>query len=683
MIKSIPLNKLVASPRNVRKRSDPAADAELKASVAAHGLLQNLVVREGKKGKFEVEAGERRRKALLALAADKHLSRTFPIMCLVLDGDETQVREASLAENFHTLKMNPADEAQAFASIIETGATPEDVARRFGLTVRFVEGRLRLASLAAVVFEALAAGEITLDIAKAYGATSDQAIQARVYDEVVQSCYRASPDSIRRMVLNSTVRGSDPRAKLVGKDAYVAAGGRVDRELFDDEENESWLDVALLENLATAKMEEAAASVAAEQGLAWVKPTLEVYVSHDLVEGLHRVPVPPRVYTDEELARIEELDAAYDAQAVILEDEDASEDDTRVASEAIERIDAEVAAIRDRPVELDPDMKRESGMILTLGRDGLPTLQPQYFTEVLVVTSDDESAIEVVGSGPGDKPARSVMSQRLVDELAMQRRDVLALHVASDPALALDLFVFTLADADTYRWSSSPGLTIRGSAASGPAHGFEANDAAATAAIAELRGGLDESWRAGTSICERFELFRTLDDESRSGWLGWVVGRTLEASLNVSGNRGNIFHDHLGQITGIDMAAWWRPTAANYFDRVSKAVILEALTDVGGPTLASRFLASKKGELAASAERIFAGNFITEVEVKDRALAWLPAAMRFADMSDAIPAGEINADETEDAVADTQSDATGDSQPDADANVDDTNSSNAGVDLAA
>lgn len=650
MIKSIPLNKLVASPRNVRKRSDPAADAELKASVAAHGLLQNLVVREGKKGQYEVEAGERRRKALLALAADKQLARTFPVLCLVLDGDETQVREASLAENFHTLKMNPADEAQAFASIIETGATPEDVARRFGLTVRFVEGRLRLASLAPVVFEALAAGEITLDMAKAYGATSDQAIQARVYDEVVQSCYRASPDSIRRMVLNSTVRGSDPRAKLVGKDAYQAAGGRVDRELFDDEENESWLDVALLENLANARMEEAAAGVAAEQGLAWVKPTLDVYVSHDLVEGLHRVPVPQRVYTEDELARLEALDAAYDAQAAILEDEDASEDDTRAASEEIERIDAEIAAIRDRPVELDADIKRESGMILTLGRDGVPTLQPQYFTETLVVTASEEGAVEVVSSGSGDKPARAAMSQRLVDELAMQRRDVLALHVASDPALALDLFVFILADADTYRWSSSPGFTIRGSASSGPAHGFEAKDAAATAAIAELRGGLDESWRAGDSIAERFDLFRRLDDEARSAWLGWVVGRTLEASLNVSGNRGNVFHDHLGQLTGIDMAVWWRPTAANYFDRVSKAVILEALTDVGGPTLASRFSASKKGELAASAERIFAGNFITEVEVKERALAWLPAAMRFADAAGVEPATEADAEIAADAA---------------------------------
>jgi ParB family chromosome partitioning protein len=681
MIKSIPLNKLVASPRNVRKRSDPAADAELKASVAAHGLLQNLVVREGKKGQYEVEAGERRRKALLALAEDKQLARTFPVLCLVLDGNETQVREASLAENFHTLKMNPADEAQAFASIIESGATAEDVARRFGLTVRFVEGRLRLASLAPVVFEALAAGEITLDMAKAYGATSDQAVQARVYDEVVQSCYRASPDSIRRMVLNSTVRGSDPRAKLVGKDAYLAAGGRVDRELFDDEENESWLDVALLENLANARMEEAAASIAAEQGLAWVKPTLDVYVSHDLVEGLHRVPVPPRVYSDEELARIEELDAAYDAQAVILEDEDASEDDSRVASEEIERIDAEIAAIRDRPVEIDPDIKRESGMILTLGRDGVPTLQPQYFTETLVVSASEEGAVEVVSSGPGDKPARAAMSQRLVDELAMQRRDVLALHVASDPALALDLFVFILADADTYRWASSPGLTIRGSAASGPAHGFEAKDAAATVAIAELRGGLDESWRAGDSIAERFDLFRALDDEARSAWLGWVVGRTLEGSLNVSGNRGNCFHDHLGQLTGIDMAAWWRPTAANYFDRVSKAVILEALTDVGGPTLASRFSASKKGELAASAERIFAGNFIIEVEAKERALAWLPAAMRFADASGDTPAIEADADIAADAADGAEPDADGSTAEDTVNNQETTD--NAGVELAA
>ena len=74
---------------------------------------------------------------------------------------------------------------------------------------------------------------------------------------------------------------------------------------------------------------------------------------------------------------------------------------------------------------------------------------------------------------------------------------------------------------------------------------------------------------------------------------------------------------------------WWRPTAANYFDRVSKAVILDALSAVGGPDLASRFASVKKGDLAMSAERVFAGTYITEVEVRERALAWVPEVMRF------------------------------------------------------
>lgn len=640
MIKSIPLNKLVPSPRNVRSRTDAKADAELKASIAAQGLLQNLVVRAGKKGLFEVEAGGRRRAALLALAEEKAVARNMPITCLVLDGDETSIREVSLAENFHRLAMNPADEAQAFASIIESGATIEDIARRFGQTVRFVEGRLRLASLAPVVFEALAAGEITLDIAKAYGATSDQAVQERVFEDASKSWYATSPDSIRRMVLNSTVHGSDPRARLVGKDTYLAAGGRIDRELFDDEDSESWSDIALLEQLATAKMTEIAASLAAEAGVAWVKPTLDSYVTHDITEGLQRVPTSEVPLNAAEIERLSELDAAYDAEAAILEDEDADEEAICAAEAKICEIDAETAAIRNRPQIIDPEIKASAGLIVTLGRDGIPVLQPQYYADTEVMLGGDESAVTVVTSDASTKSNRAAMSQRLVDELAMQRRDVLALHVASDPGLALDLFVFALADADTTRYGPTPGLTIRGAAASGPAHGFVAQDAAATASLAELRSGLDEGWRAGDTVMERFDLFRRLDETARAAWLGWVVGRTLEASLNMQGGRSNIFHDHLGRLMGIDMAAWWRPTAANFFDRVSKTVILEALADVGGPTLSSRFTASKKGDLAASAERIFSGNFITEVDVKERALGWLPAPMTFSE----APAAQADAD---------------------------------------
>ena len=630
MIKSIPLNKLFQSPRNVRRHSDPAADTELKASISAHGLLQNLIVRPAAKGKFEVEAGERRRRAMLALADEKILARDHEVTCLVLEDSAEVAVETSLAENFHRLAMNPADEAQAFAALVSGGATVDDVARRFGLTVRFVEGRLRLATLAPVVFEALASGQITLDIAKAFGATSDQEIQARVFEQVSSAYYAPNPDSIRRMVLSGTVRGNDPRARLVGRDAYTATGGRIERELFDDDDSESWVDVALLESLATAKMEEQAKALAAEQGLTWVKPTLDPYVSHDLVEGLVRLPAEPAPLTEAELAKLDELDASYDEHAAILEDEDSAEEAVAAAEAAIEAIERECQEIRARPPVIAAELKAEAGMILVLSRDGTPVLQPVFYGERQAEPDEGDSGIEVVAGEEGSDKRRTTLSKRLVDELAMQRRDVLALHVASDPGLALDVMVFTLADADTHDWRARAATTLRAPLPAGPIIGFEAKDAPASSALAELRSNLDESWRAGTDATSRFDLFRALSDDSRAAWLGYVVARSLEASLNMAGERQLPFQDHLGRLIGIDMAQWWRPTATNYFDRVSKQVILDALTDVGGPELSSRFAAVKKGDLAMSAERVFAGTYITEVEVRERALAWVPEVMRFA-----------------------------------------------------
>jgi ParB family chromosome partitioning protein len=257
-------------------------------------------------------------------------------------------------------------------------------------------------------------------------------------------------------------------------------------------------------------------------------------------------------------------------------------------------------------------------------------LQPVYYGERADAAVDD-GGIEVVGSeDPDGTVRRTTLSRRLVDELAMQRRDVLALHVASDPSLALDLMVFTLADADSRDWQARAATTLRGGVPNGPIIGFEPADAAATASLAELRASLDQTWRAGTDQCERFDRFRALDDEARAAWLGHVVACSLEASLNLAGERRIPLHDHLGTMAGIDIAQWWRPTAANYFDRVPKAAILTALGEIGGPELAARYATVKKGDLAASAERIFAGTTIAEVEVRERALAWVPEVMRFS-----------------------------------------------------
>ena len=79
-ISSIPLNKLVASKDNVRKTAGAdSALHELASSIAAHGLLQSLVVRKSNKGKFAVVAGGRRLSALRLLADDGKIEADFAV----------------------------------------------------------------------------------------------------------------------------------------------------------------------------------------------------------------------------------------------------------------------------------------------------------------------------------------------------------------------------------------------------------------------------------------------------------------------------------------------------------------------------------------------------------------------------------------------------------------------------
>lgn len=161
--------KLAKSPSNVRKSSDAEADAQLEASIVAHGVLQNLIGLPvaRKKGQYRITAGGRRLDAVHRAIEKGNLPADFELPVKVL-ADANDAVEISLSENFFKLAMNPADACRAFQDIIETeNKTPADIAKRFGLTERFVLGRLRLANLAEPVFEALREGAITLDIAMA------------------------------------------------------------------------------------------------------------------------------------------------------------------------------------------------------------------------------------------------------------------------------------------------------------------------------------------------------------------------------------------------------------------------------------------------------------------------------------------------------------------------------------
>ncbi|HEY1146263.1 MAG TPA: ParB/RepB/Spo0J family partition protein, partial [Allosphingosinicella sp.] len=583
MIKSIPIEKLIASARNVRRCSDEQADAQLKADIAARGLLQNLVVAPARKprGCFTVEAGGRRLRALKTLVEEGELEAAHEVPCLVLVGGAAGAREASLAENVQRLAMNPADECLAFGQLVEDGADVEGIARRFGLTVRFVEGRLRLSALAPAVFEALGSGEISFDVAKAYATTGDRERQAWVFDQLRGTYSANHADSIQRMMTQATASASDRRAVLVGEDAYVAAGGRIERDLFCEESGERWLDLPLLERLAIERMEALAAEKAAETGLAWVRPTLESWVPHELTAGLRRIVPDREPLTDEEQARVAAAEAEIDGLILVIDAEDTADEQRGQAGDEVQALEREIARLRDKPALIDEQLKPVLGAFLVLDRSGEPRLDCVFYAEAPTEPQpgEDQADAGPIGAhGPlaaaasADRP--KPLSRALIDELAIQRRDILAVHVAGDPALALDLAIFLMVDREAVHSSERNGSSLLALAPSDPVFGFKTPDVWATAARAKMTEGLDRGWVSGATRSDRFDAFQALPREAREAWLGHAVARTLEASANAPGERRCAFHDHLGRLLGIDIAKWWRPTGGNYFDRVPKAVTL-------------------------------------------------------------------------------------------------------------
>ena len=102
VIRPIPLDRLERSPANVRRtEAGKSAFAELKASIAAHGLLENLVARSIGPGEdggehYAVIAGARRLAALNDLAQDGVLATDHSVPCRIV-GNATIDSELSLA----------------------------------------------------------------------------------------------------------------------------------------------------------------------------------------------------------------------------------------------------------------------------------------------------------------------------------------------------------------------------------------------------------------------------------------------------------------------------------------------------------------------------------------------------------------------------------------------------------
>lgn len=276
MIHNIPLNRLVLSELNVRKTERDAEIASLAGDIEARGLKQNLVVVaiDGT-DQFEVVAGGRRLQALKLLVEQGKRDADLPIPCLEEPREEGV--ETSLSENLHRVAMNPADEFDAFRTIIEQqgGETPEALAycaKRFGVTEQHVKGRLRLARLVPEILEALRAGTIGLSAAMAYASVDDKEAQDRVWKiNTKPNAWNAhDPRRVRDELTKRTYGLNDPKVKLVGLKAYADAGGRTDTDLFSTDSSERLIDPSIIDKLVTAAFEKQAPKLAKKLGVTGV-----------------------------------------------------------------------------------------------------------------------------------------------------------------------------------------------------------------------------------------------------------------------------------------------------------------------------------------------------------------------------------------------------------------------------
>lgn len=623
------------SPLNVRKTSDPEKDAQLKANIAANGILQNLIALPvaRKKNHYRIIAGGRRLDGVHGNIADGVFPADYEIPVKVLQNAKDAL-ETSLSENFFQLDMNPADACRAFQDIIETeGKQPADIAKRYGLTERFVRGRLRLASLAEPVFEALREGDITLDIAMAYASTSDTDRQADVFGTLRNTYYADNVNEIRRYLASGSYKGGDAKALLVGAEAYQAAGGRIDKDLFSDTASEIWLDGDILEQLADEALTAAAERIREQQGYAEVRPVRGTHLGWSQTEGLEPLVGEPQPLTQE----YEQRKAALKAELEEIEASIEQAEDEEVGEELearLQTLNAELGRLQVRPPAIGDDQKARAVAFLTLGADGQPYVHDRLFAlpEVADEEPGDPQPDHIGGADadPGrsddDAPGRPTYSARLLDELAIMKTELLKVHIANNARFALDLGTFLMADAAEARGYQVHPSELRAPAPTLRVYGFESG-APAAEGWTKVEEALDRTWLGHEAMHERYDAFCALDEEARAAWLGWAIARTLHAVP--FGQSGSAFLNRLGEKLAIDVAAWWRPTARNFFDRISKAMILGLFEDVGGAELRSRYATSRKFDLAASSEKLFAGETIVDPEVKERAIAWLPEPMRF------------------------------------------------------
>lgn len=618
----IPLNNLLRSKRNARRTKAGGID-DLAASILAHGLLQNLLVlpidppwtEAGANvgtARFEVIAGGRRLLALKKLAREKKIAKDHPVPCDILNGHDPI--EISLAENVVREAMHPSDQFQAFKALADTGHGPEEIAARFGVTATVVKQRLKLAAISPKLMAEYRAGNIDLDQLMALTLSDDHDAQERAWFEAAS--WDRHPSRLRAILTKAAVPAGEKRVRFVGLDVYLAAGGSIIRDLFQENHEGYLTDPALLNRLVAEKLEREAEAVRGE-GWRWVEIRTDI---SDIWQWKKIEPRPVELEPDDQ-AELDRLIGQLDE--LKPHSEELTEAETAAADEVCERIEC-IEAKRDQWRAEDV---AASGAVLTLGYDGRLRVQRGLSRPgdraPSNIPAEGNEGNDTESGGLGNNDAERIddgrsrgESDRLIEDLTAHKSAALRAVVGDNPSAALTLVVHALAlrlfgIGSEYETC----LTLSVSPEDLAGHAEDIAETAAMKAVAERH----ERWgeRLPGRPADLWDWLIAQSQDERLDLLAHCVGLLVHGvRIPHVGEGRQLAADRLAGLVGLDMTGWWQTTRQSYLGRVPKARILEAVAEGASSAEAKKLTNLKKDELVARAEQLL------------KARTWLPRVLR-------------------------------------------------------
>ncbi|HEL3178677.1 TPA: ParB/RepB/Spo0J family partition protein [Stenotrophomonas maltophilia] len=648
----VPLSRLVLRPtgRNVRK-TPRMSIPELAASIQRVGLLQNLIVIASADGEhYEVVAGGRRLAALKLLAKKHRIAKDWEVPCLlVADGT---ARTASLTENVQREAMHPADQFEAFAALVAEGRPIEDIAADFSVTPLVVQRRLKLANVSPRLMADYRADALSLDQLMALSITDDHAAQESAFYD--SPTWQRTPSNLRERLTEQEIGASHPLVRFVGLDAYERAGGGIRRDLFAEGEAGVYVgNIALLDTLVREKLDGHAAAVRAE-GWAWVD--VSPAVTYADMHSFQRAPRERREPNKREAQRIEKLQEKMRAigEAVDAAMDADDEDKADALQEEGEALGQRLQALEDGLLDYAPNVRAAAGAIVSIDRSGEIAIHRGLMREAEAKAlrtlerlrqgfggEDSENDDEGEDGDDNGQPKTAAMSDRLAQRLSAHRTAALQIEVARHPQVALAALVHGMVQKvlqpDAYGDDLPLGvrLTVQdrleGMAPDWP-------ESPAAVALRELQRVAGEALPQDSAELFAALLAKSQDELVRL--LAVCVASTVDAVTHRAMPRQP--GEELAQAVGLDMAAWWQPTAEGYFKHVPKAAILQAVGEYA-PDSISRLAKLKKADIASEAERLANGT------------GWMPAIFKAEgpqEATQAEPQAQEDAPEDAEAMAD-------------------------------